>query len=121
MYLRIISEHFLLSELRLDELAGGPVHLLHLDYTLGAVLKLALGAVCSDEAFHRVHQELALGKVQDRLGVDVHVHRTVHEGLSVLYGAPLLVHAHVNDLSDVRDHVDIISSRVCGLSDTVMA
>ena len=46
---------------------------------------------------------------QDGLGVDVHVHRTVHEGLSVV-GAPLLVHAHVNGLSDVRDHVDIISS-----------
>ena len=74
--------------------------------------------MCSDEAFHRVHQELALGKVQDGLGVDVHVHRTVHEGLGVV-GAPLLVHAHVNGLSDVRDHVDIISSRVRGLSDTV--
>ena len=38
----------------------------------------------------------------------------------MLYGAPLLVHAHVNGLSDVRDHVDIISSRVRGLSDTVV-
>ena len=87
----------MLSELRLDELAGGPVHLLHLDHALGAVLKLALGAVCSDEAFHRVHQERVLGKVQDGLGVDVRVHRTVHGGLGV-----------------VRDHVDIR-----GLSDTV--
>ena len=77
--------------------AGGPVLLLHHDHAPGAFLKLAVRAVCSGKASHRVLQELNLGKVEDGLGVDVRVHRTVHGGLGV-----------------VRDHVDIR-----GLSDTV--
>ena len=77
--------------------AGGPFLHLHHNHALGAVLKLAVGAVCSGKASHHVLQELNLGKVNDGLGVDVRVHRTVHGGLGV-----------------VHDHVDIR-----GLSDTV--